>query len=63
MSEINIKYINNLEFDFEPPLTPEQSKFVDDIINIGCKIKDQRTLMDYIAHSFDCIKRLDFEVD
>lgn len=61
-SNLKTHYIGNLKFEFNPPLTDAQSKFVDDIINIGINIEDYRTLLDYIASAYPCIKRLDVEI-
>ena len=62
MEKINNNNIDISKYEFNPPLTSVESKFINDIITVGRNIKDQRALMSYIIDSFDCIKRLDFEI-
>lgn len=43
---------DTINIKFDPPLTEEESKFVDSIITIGQHIKDQESLIKILRHTF-----------
>jgi len=50
---------NPLTYTFCPPLTPDESKFVSDIFEIGQKIKDQDSLKKLLSRVIFKVKTIE----